>query len=331
MPYLRARAVLLPPILATLLLAACSTLNSSAPLPTLYPTFVPTETPQSIAQAPITSSTPDATLAPTATLLPACEEETGQIVNSHYDSDIAGGNVAYRVYLPPCYEASGKSYPVLYMLHGLGDGMNDSQWDSMGLGEAADIGFARGALPPLIIVMPNGTNTHGYDLFAPTNSYEFMILDELIPHIENTYCTWNVREGRAIGGLSRGAFWALEIALRQPDKFSAVGGHSPALFDSKDIPAANDPLELARDATDLQNLRIYIDHGVDDWTVSMAEVFTSRLAARSIEYTYVVNPVGFHNEEYWSAHTADYLSFYTAQWPKDVNALPTCTQIATDV
>ena len=36
-------------------------------------------------------------------------------------SDILGGDRHYAVYLPPDYDSSTRSYPVLYLLHGAGD------------------------------------------------------------------------------------------------------------------------------------------------------------------------------------------------------------------
>jgi enterochelin esterase-like enzyme len=332
---------LLPLLTVALTLTACTGLNlTPEPLPTLFvlPTLTPvpaTSTPQPILD-PDAELSPPPSSAPAASVpAPACDEEEGQVVEGTYPSAIADQDVSYRIYLPPCYETSGRRYPVLYMLHGLGQGMNYTQWDDMGLDEAADAGYRRGALPPIIIVMPNGavflpdgSVVHGMDYFSPKNSYEYMILTELMPVIEAMYCTWNEREGRAIGGLSRGGFWAFEIALRHPELFSAVGGHSAAFYEDSDLPAANNPLDLARDAEGIDDLRMYLDHGVGDydWVEEAVELFSSRLDARGIEHTYVVNPVGSHNEDYWASHTADYLSFYTAEWPTDINLLPPCNQ-----
>ena len=101
--------------------------------------------------------------------------------------------------------------------------------------------------------------------FPPKASYETVVLDELMPAVERDFCTWNDRDHRAIGGISRGGFWAYEIALRHPDMFGIVGGHSAA-FDAGNAPAAFNPLELALNAPFLTdaNLRMYLDNGADD-------------------------------------------------------------------
>lgn len=335
-------------LLLTLILAAltaCSVLGAEREvIPTLFviPSLTPvppTNTPQPVensnADPPATAMPQEASQA--VSTVPPCDETEGEVVEGTYPSNIAAQDVEYLIYLPPCYESSGKRYPVLYMLHGLGEGMDYKQWQAMGLVDAADAGYLRGALSPFIIVMPNGavflpngTVAHGMNYFSPDNSYEFMVLDELMPVIEQRYCTWNEPAGRAIGGISRGGFWAYEIALRHPEEFSAVGGHSAAFYEREDIPPTNNPLDLARDAEGLSGLRMYLDHGVGDydWVEEAVAQFSARLETRGIAHTYVVNPVGGHTEEYWASHTADYLSFYAAEWPEDVNLLPSCDQPA---
>lgn len=329
-------------LLVLMAMGACSGLDpEQSPLPTAYviPSLTPvppTGTPQSIQDSggtlPADSET---SRLPVSTPEP-CDDTEGQVVEATYPSTIAEQDVSYRIYLPPCYETSGRRYPVLYILHGLGEGMDYTQWEKLGLVDAADSGYARGALPPFIIVMPdgavflpNGTVAHGMNYFTPADSYEFMILTELMPEIEDTYCTWEEAAGRAIGGLSRGGFWAYEIALRHPELFSAVGGHSAALYEREDIPPANNPLDLARDGQGIEGLRMYLDHGTSDydWVQEAVALFSTRLDARGIEHTYVVNPVGGHTEDYWASHTADYLSFYAAEWPEDVEALPSCSTL----
>lgn len=333
-------------MLLAFLLTACSALSlTPEPLPTLFelPTLTslpPTATPQPIADATTDPAETEEALPADPAPAPAeaafvCEEGDGTLVEGTYPSAIAGQDVSYRVYLPPCYETSGKRYPVLYMMHGLGQGMNYTQWDDMGLDEAAAEGYASGALPPFIIVMPdgavflpNGTVVHGMNYFSPSNSYEYMILNELMPAIEAEYCTWEAPEGRAIGGLSRGGFWAYEIAFRHPELFSAVGGHSAYFYESPEIPPANNPLNLATDAEGIEGLRLYFDHGSGDYPeVQQAMgIITARLDERGLAPTYVVNAVGGHNEDYWAAHTGDYLSFYAAEWPNDINLLPPCSR-----
>src|SRR6185295_20223693 len=96
------------------------------------------------------TAAPTSTLTPTATpTLEPCDETEGQIVDGTLASAAARHDVHYRVYLPPCYVKTERRYPVIYIFHGLGEGMDDSQWIRMGLPVAEDLGYARGSLPPM--------------------------------------------------------------------------------------------------------------------------------------------------------------------------------------
>jgi S-formylglutathione hydrolase FrmB len=147
--------------------------------------------------------------------------------------------------------------------------------------------------------------------------------------VERDFCTWSDRSHRAISGISRGGFWAYSVALRHPDVFGIVGGHS-AFFpeDLNEVPSTFNPLELALNSALLPdaNLRMYLDNGANDIAGVNQELFSSRLSSRAIPHTYVVNPVGEHNDEYWSAHISEYLAFYGRDWPRDTAALPSCLQ-----
>jgi enterochelin esterase-like enzyme len=203
------------------------------------------------------------------------------------------------------------------MFHGLNYG--DSQWDTIGLDELADAGIAAGEMPPLIIVMPNSWGIDRNPDGGP-GSLEEAVVEDLLPYVEKRYCAWNTREGRAVGGLSRGAFWALEIAFRHPDLFASVGGHSPAVFWDNAPPQYN-PYYLADDATDLESLRLFLDVGEEDWLAKWVARFRERLDERGLTYTFVTAP-GDHGFAYWRTQATAYLDFYTAIWPTDWRELP---------
>ncbi len=312
-----------------LLLTACDPLAFQAPTAqVVIITAVPSPTPPPTA-TPVASRTPIPTptiaITPSATPFP-CDEERGQVFKfDTFRSEIAGETLRYRVYIPPCYQQTLKRYPYAVLLHGAGQ--NESEWELIGVIQALDQGFRLGVLPPMIVVLPYTGSIGNDNTFPPDPSYETVVLEELLPAVERDFCTWNTREHRAIGGISRGGFWAYSIALRHPDVFGIIGGHS-AFFpdDLNEVPAAFNPLELARNSSFLPEarLRMYLDNGANDFAGISQEEFSSRLSARGIAHTYVINPVGDHNEEYWSAHVSEYLAFYGRDWPKDVAQLPSC-------
>jgi enterochelin esterase-like enzyme len=247
-----------------------------------------------------------------------CDETHGQVsVHSFYSENLRR-EIRYRIYLPPCYEQAGRLFPVLYLFHGLNYG--DSQWDSLGLDELLDEGIASGEMVPLIVVMPNGWGIDREPDGGP-GSFEALIVNDLLPHVERHYCAWDAREGRAVGGLSRGAFWALEIAFRHPRLFASVGGHSPAVFWDNAPPQYN-PYYLADDAPELESLRIYLDVGEQDWLNKWVVRFRERLDARGLAYTFSTAP-GDHGYAYWRSQIAGYIDFYTSAWPSDWRELPT--------
>src|SRR5690606_28724898 len=92
-----------------------------------------------------------AEIVPTATA--ASCAEPGRIEHGSLDSAVAGEPMRYRVYLPPCYGQDGKAFPVLYMFGG--NIHDDAIWDLLGLDESAEAAILSGALPPLLIVMPD--------------------------------------------------------------------------------------------------------------------------------------------------------------------------------
>lgn len=312
-------------------LTACDPLAFQAPTAqVMIITAVPSATPLPTATRAVTRTpipTPTVVITPSATPFP-CDEERGQVLKfDTFRSAIANETLRYRVYIPPCYQQTQKRYPYAVLLHGAGQ--NESEWEVIGAIQALDQGFRLGALPPMIIVLPYMGSIGNDNTFPPNPSYETVVLEELLPAVERDFCTWNTREHRAIGGISRGGFWAYSIALRHPDVFGIVGGHSAFFPDNlNEVPAAFNPLELARNSSFLPEarLRMYLDNGANDFAGISQENFSSRLSARGIAHTYVINPVGDHNEAYWSAHVSEYLAFYSRDWPKDVARLPSCLE-----
>lgn len=305
-----ARRMMLPALL--LVTAACTpmTVSSTGPTPTYAPPTL----------APLETATPTATRSPTprptATFLPAppapCTEESGTLGSGSYFSQVLGREMVYLVYLPPCYGHYEQAYPVLYLLHGYP--YDERHWDRLGADEVADNGIRSGAYPPFLMVMPNcGSSPSG--VFVSTSggdmSVEGLIVNELIPHVDRTYRTWAAPEGRAIGGVSRGGVWSLEIAFRHPDLFATAGGHSAALAVNQPHPAY-DPYNLAAEPA-VRELRIWLDAGDGDWARGGVEQLCRILQENGAGPECVIGE-GSHSDEYWSRMLPAYLAFYTADW-----------------
>jgi enterochelin esterase-like enzyme len=243
----------------------------------------------------------------------------GQLVDGEVPSRITGTNTPYRVYLPPCYGDDGLAYPLLFLFHG--SIHDETQWDRLGVDEAADAGIASGLLPPMIIVLPAGGSLANSTSGGPW-SFEGVVVDELLPAIESEYCVWNAREGRAIGGLSRGGYWALEIALRRPTLFASVGGHSAALLDLVHDPSFSP--EFTAFSNDLAGLRILLDIGTEDYLRTNTIAFHEALASGGIAHEWWNGP-GQHDDAYWSGNLTRYLAWYADPWPLERQVYPPCT------
>ena len=261
------------------------------------------------------------TAPPTATPLPTptpCATPSRIEVGTF--PSLTAGPVSYRVYLPPCYGLDGRTYPTLYLLPG--NIHTDAIWDSLGVDEVAEAGIVAEEWPPFLIVLPDGgwmaTNSSG----GP-GSYESVILSDLIPYIEKTYCAWSEGAGRAIGGMSRGGYWALEIAFRFPEQFASVGGHSAALLDQYAWPAVNP--QFTGLSQNLGALRIYLDIGDKDYVINNIRRLHQDMetAVPPIAHTWVLNE-GSHEEAYWQSHIPDYLAWYTAPWAVERSSYPLC-------
>lgn len=286
----------------------------STPVPSANPIWIPSAT-ATAAPSPTGSATATAVRSLTPTVTP-CAEWAGRMVTGTFPSAILGMDQPYRIYLPPCYETSGRLYPTLYLFHG--SVQTDSHWDELGADEAADAGIGSGTLPPFLIVMPFGgdiaNNTSGGD-----GAFEGVVLHELIPFIEDQYCAWPEPAGRAIGGLSRGGYWSLEIAFRHPDLFVAVGGHSAAIFTDNAGPALN-PLSTGLDPRVI-GLPIYLDIADRDWLRQGVFDLHAAMEEAGIPHVWQLN-IGAHEDAYWRVHVDEYLVWYASHWPADESGYP---------
>jgi enterochelin esterase-like enzyme len=269
------------------------------------------------------SSSPAPSASPATTPF-RCAEKRGKVVDYSYKSKVAGTTVRYRVYFPPCYASSKKRFPYVVLMHG--SDKDQTEWTRlMKADRAIEAGISNGTLPPMILVLPGGGDLANTRIFTPGRSYESVVLNEIIPAVEKRFCTWGNRAGREIGGISRGGFWAFLMAFRHPEKFAAVGGHSP-FFHPDNAPPAYNPLDLAETVVFAagKQPRIWVDRGKQDYAEPGITPFVATLKARGIPGTYKLYPSGRHEVAYWASHVATYLAFYGKSWPKSYDALPAC-------
>lgn len=252
-----------------------------------------------------------------------CPVPTGTLVTETVDSQITPLPITVHVYLPPCYNAQEYEYPTLYLIHGTA--YEQGGFIKNGLPRLAELQMGVGTLPPFIIVMP-GADMHAGDAskYSWTNwgkgSYDDFFVNELMPFIDSKYSTWKNREGRAIGGISRGGYWAVEIGFAHPDLFSAVGGHSPSTGTMLvNMPAGFTMIQTAKSIDDLRTLRIWLDAGDGDWARIDAKMLSAELNENGVSNTLTIGQ-GIHEDAYWNSRFNDYLDFYAQGWPRVARA-----------
>ncbi len=279
---------------------------SSTPTPEPSPSHTPGPTSPSPSSPAPSSTSDDADSSPIETMEWSL---AGRVEQGAYPSYVTDDIESYLIYLPPDYAQGDRRYPVLYLLHGWP--YDESHWNSLGVSEVADRAIVSGTLSSLIIVMPGARERIYIQTSGGDHSFEGQVVNDLIPHIDASYRTQADRQGRAIGGISRGGVWSLEIGFRNAELFGAVGAHSPALSVNNALPAY-DPFNLMSEPG-VSELRIYLSVGDRDWAWKSTEALHEALTEQAIASDLAVHE-GSHRSTLWSEHLDEYLAFYTATW-----------------
>jgi enterochelin esterase family protein len=174
----------------------------------------------------------------------------GNLREVHYFSKTRNATRRCFVYTPPGYDADpARRFPVLYLQHGMGE--DETGWGSQGQANLIlDNLIAEGKARPFLVVMENGGGMGGpgggrrgatpagatpAGAGHPAaggpggpggfnfNAFERLLLDDLIPHIDNTFRTLADQPHRALAGLSMGGMQTRAITLANLDKFSHIG------------------------------------------------------------------------------------------------------------
>ena len=164
------------------------------------------------------------TLAFITTIGAIAQRHGGKVIEESMKSEILGKEKNFCVYLPKSYEnETTRSYPVLYLLHGLTN--NYKSWRDLGnIGPIANQIINAGNANEMIIIMPDaGTDYDGYFNCGDKWRYEDFFFNEFMPTVEKKYRIKNDKEHRAIAGLSIGAMQAMHISANSPETFGYVG------------------------------------------------------------------------------------------------------------
>jgi len=276
------------------------------------------------------------------TLALMASAQTGKVYDLlTMDSEILDMERKYAIYLPPDYETSERSYPVLYLLHGAGD--DQTGWVQFGeVLHIADKAILEGSATPMIIVMPDGnTGKRGY--FNDMKNewrYEDFFFEEFMPHVESTYRIKGEKRYRAISGLSMGGGGTFMYALHHPELFSSAcplsaycgplsmeelesrnqrqGGQEASQEQLESWYKQHSAMELI-DAIDAEaykknrqkQVRWYIDCGDDDFLYEGNSLVHIAMRKKDIPHEYRVREGG-HTWTYWRESLPEVLKFISA-------------------
>lgn len=248
-----------------------------------------------------------------------------------FPSVLLGDDRSSLVYLPPEYSAQLKQkYPVVYLLHG-SPGSKEDWIIAADLETQLDSLISEKVLPPMIIVMTDGSGKYIVDsqyvdstkVKQPMEDY---IVTELVPYIDNHYRTLTDRRFRAIGGNSSGAYGAVNVGLHHPDIFAIMISHS-GYFINKEWAItqllgnntvawhANNPAEYIKKLTLSPETAIYIEVGKIDFPAFIKDnqLFAATLTAQHIEHVYTESD-GIHSWSTWKGAIRQSLTYAASKW-----------------
>jgi enterochelin esterase-like enzyme len=224
--------------------------------------------------------------------------ERGKLETVEYESKTVGVKRKAQVYTPPAY-TKDKTYPVLYLLHGIGG--DEKEWTRGGSADVVlDNLLADKKVVPMIVVLPNGRagkDVSARDPFPKQGpafeAFEDDLIKDLIPFIEKNYSVKADRESRALAGLSMGGGQSLNFGLKNLDTFAWVGGFSSA-------PNTRPASELIKDPADAaKKLRLlWVSCGDKDGLMRISKAFHATLEEKKVPHIWHVD-TGGHDFTVW--------------------------------
>lgn len=250
------------------------------------------------------------------------DDNHGSVQKVWYDSDLLGGERRMTVYLPAGYEDSSESYPVLYLLHGMGG--DEDAWQDLGRAvQILDNEIAAGKAKPMIVVMPNGNAlrqsapgftgegmyiAEGQHSVDPENLF-VKSFPEIMDYVEKHYRVKTSKADRAVAGLSMGGGHAWKLGLEYPDSFDYIGMFSPAVrWNGTGVDETDDPTLERKLDRQFQTApkTYYIAIGEDDFLLPINDAYRKMLDAKGIRYEYKES-AGGHEWRNWRNYLVEFL------------------------
>ena len=215
-----------------------------------------------------------------------------------------GDEVHALVYLPEGYEDpenADKTYPVLYLLHQLNSTSRSYVLD--GIDVLLDEAIRKGEIEDLIVILPDS---------APESwwmyGWDTMVIDGLVPYIDENFRTMTDARHRYIGGASMGGHGAYHIALKAPELFGGVISFYGALNMGSN--PLRDMQDMGKD--ELGGLRHYFICGNRDLYKfgPVAMLLDQHLRSIGVDHYFALGEGG-HDSEYYLPHFIEAIKYVT--------------------
>ena len=245
----------------------------------------------------------------------------GTVSKRWYHSDALGYDRRLTIYTPAGYETSGKRYPVLYLLHGMGG--DEEAWITLGrTAQILDNLIAQGKAKPMIVVMPNGNvdqeaapGESSLGLYKPTMQLPRTMegtmestFPEIIKFVEKNYRVEKKKASRAIAGLSMGGYHSLHISKEYPTMFDYVGLFSAAIIPNDKVKSPiYEDLEGKLKKQFAQAPKLYwIAIGKTDFLYKANEEYRAMLDKNNYPYSYRESEGG-HIWRNWRIYLSEFV------------------------
>jgi enterochelin esterase family protein len=138
------------------------------------------------------------------------------------------------------------------------------------------------------------------------SAFESVVIDDLIPMIDRTFRTLSDREHRAMAGLSMGSMQALQITLRNLDKFSWIGLFSGATVSGDLDTAYNGVFKNSAEFNQRVHL-LWIGAGTAEARLMESlKASDELLTKRGVKHVIFTSPGTAHEWHSWRRHLNDF-------------------------
>jgi len=236
-----------------------------------------------------------------AETLPRKGTPHGGIDTLSFMSARLGRRIPVYVYLPPGYQGTAGSYPVMYVTDG-GEYLTRT-----GMNNVIDNLTAAGEILPLIAVFIDprsdpadpGSN-HRMSDYALSDMFVGAVCEELRPLVMNRYRAMAGPRNTAIMGASMGGLIATYAAFTRPEVFGLCAAQSPS------YQWQNDTLITMIRNSARRDFRMYLCTGTIRDAEKRSRVMRDLMTAKGYRITYAEYPES-HNWLNWSGRLADIL------------------------